>query len=506
VRRIQSVVRPGLAAPAAAVGALARSYRRARLIPRRDPRYGIGPMRRLTVSCLLSLSACGGVAMPEAPAPRPSAAHASEAAPPAPPRFVENDLDAALAEARAGSKLVLVDGWAPWCHTCLSMHHEVLTRPELGRLADRYVFASIDTDRPESTRFVERYAQKVWPTFFVIDPSDGAVLAMHGGGASLEQMLSFLEHASLRDESPGTAALRAAHASFAAREHAAAAKHYREAAALIGEGRRAEALLGAMRASLAAKEHEACVELGRAELRELAGGSLPGDFAYYLSRCAEGLEPGTARDETLALVEQRLRELVASPSRGASVDDRADVAAMLADALRKRGQADEARAVEELRLGWLEVAAREATSPEAAAVHDYARLNAYLALGRSSEAIAMLEERTRQLPDRYEPHARLAQALEASGSPERALASLDRAIALSYGPRKLGYLAKRVRIHQALLGAGTSIEARAKRIVEGLERALRDELAAWAALPEAQRDAARIAVVEAKLAEIEAER
>lgn len=397
-------------------------------------------MRHLALAALLPLLACAGPITQGAEAPGPRAQATPAPAPSAPPRFVEDDLDAALAEAGRSAKLVLVDGWAPWCHTCLSMHHEVLSRPELGSFADRYVFASIDTDRPESARFVERYAQKVWPTFFVIDPSDGAVLAMHGGGASLEQMIGFLEQASRRDASPGVAALKEAHAAFAAREHALAAKRYREAAALIGEGRRAEALLGAMRASLAAKQHEPCVELGRAELRNIEGGALPGDFSYYLARCAEGLEPGALRDETLALVEGRLRELVATPPRGASVDDRADVAAMLAEVLRARGAKDEAQTFEVLRLGWLEEAAREAKSPEAAAVHDYARMNAYLALGRASEAIAMLEQRTRELPDRYEPHARLAQALRASGELERAAASLERAIELSYGPRKLKYL------------------------------------------------------------------
>lgn len=463
-------------------------------------------MRPLALAALLSLSACGGPAAQRAPLPEAPPAGALAPGASAPPRFVEDDLDAALEEARRSSKLLLVDGWAPWCHTCLSMHHEVLDEPELGRLADRYVFASIDTDRPESARFVERYAQKVWPTFFVIDPSDGAVLAMHGGGASLEQMIAFLEQASRREASPGTTALEEAHAAFAAREHALAATRYRDAAALVGEGRRAEALLGAMRASLAAKQHEPCVELGRAELRGIDGGSLPGDFAYYLARCAEGLAPGALRDETLALVEARLAELVATPPRGASVDDRSDVAAMLAEALRARGAKDEAQRFEELRLGWLERAAREATSPEAAAVHDYARMNAYLALGRPGEAVAMLEQRTRELPDRYEPHARLAQALEAAGEPERALESLERAIERAYGPRRLRYFAQRVRLYEALLRGGSSSEPRAKRMIQGLERALREELAAWGALPEAQRDLARIATVEAKLAEIEAER
>ena len=85
-------------------------------------------------------------------------------------RFSEGGLDEAIAKAKRAGKLVFVDGWAPWCHTCLSMRQTVLERPELGRYAERFEFVAIDTDRPESAGFVERYPMRVWPTFFVIEP------------------------------------------------------------------------------------------------------------------------------------------------------------------------------------------------------------------------------------------------------------------------------------------------------------------------------------------------
>lgn len=78
-------------------------------------------MRPLALAALLSLSACGGPATQRVPLPEPPPEAAPLPAPSAPPRFVEDDLDAALEEARRSSKLLLVDGWAPWCHTCLSM-------------------------------------------------------------------------------------------------------------------------------------------------------------------------------------------------------------------------------------------------------------------------------------------------------------------------------------------------------------------------------------------------
>ena len=50
-------------------------------------------------------------------------------------RWVEDDWPAARAQAKRDKKLVAVDVWATWCHTCLSMKNYVLTEPELAPLA-----------------------------------------------------------------------------------------------------------------------------------------------------------------------------------------------------------------------------------------------------------------------------------------------------------------------------------------------------------------------------------
>jgi thioredoxin-like negative regulator of GroEL len=409
---------------------------------------------------------------------------------------VDDDFEGALALARREQKLVLVDAWAPWCHTCLSMRSEVLSRPELGRYEAGFVFAALDTDRPDAASFLARYRVRVWPTFFVIDPASGAVLAMHGGAMSLPEMAALLEEAERAASSggggPGAALLARAHEAYAGSDLREALRLYREAASLVGQSRRAEALLGAIRTAHEVGDAAPCFELGREEAASVPGGAAPGDFMFYVFACAKKLPEGAARAEALAFVRERFGALTARPPEGASVDDRADLFAMAAEAERVHGDEAAARSLDERRLAMLEDAARAARSPVEAQVFDYARLGAYIALGRGEAAVRMLEARTKELPSSYEAHARLGSALLQVGRPREALGPLDRAIGLSYGPRRLRYLGQK---SSALLELGDR-----KAAIE----ALRAEVAGWEALPEPQRDPARLADAKKRLEAAEA--
>src|SRR4051812_11098880 len=145
-------------------------------------------------------------------------------------RFIEDDVDAALAMAKDAGKVVFVDGWAPWCHTCLSMQRDVLRDPSLAKYEDRVVFAAVDTDRPEAAPFVARHPLKSWPTFFVIDPVADQSLAEHGGSLSLSELQTFLDEA-LRARDPKAQAepqvkeLLLGHAAMGKKDFAAAAQH-----------------------------------------------------------------------------------------------------------------------------------------------------------------------------------------------------------------------------------------------------------------------------------------
>src|SRR5687768_4820586 len=99
---------------------------------------------------LLALAALAAGCTPAPAAPRaplppaaPTPAATTAAAATGPVRFLEDDVDGAMARARSEGKAVFVDVWAPWCHTCLSMKTTVLADPALGAYRDRVVFVAI---------------------------------------------------------------------------------------------------------------------------------------------------------------------------------------------------------------------------------------------------------------------------------------------------------------------------------------------------------------------------
>src|SRR5688500_7485568 len=65
--------------------------------------------------------------------PDAAAAHGSS-------RWIEDDYARALAEARKKKVPLVIDMWATWCHTCLSMQNYVLTEANLAKHWDRFVW------------------------------------------------------------------------------------------------------------------------------------------------------------------------------------------------------------------------------------------------------------------------------------------------------------------------------------------------------------------------------
>jgi tetratricopeptide (TPR) repeat protein len=204
--------------------------------------------------------------------------------------------------------------------------------------------------------------------------------------------------------------------------------------------RRSEAAYGWIAALSAARRFADCRAVGKRFVDSLEGAALPIDFASYYLGCL-GQERGhrPERERVLALTEKRLE----NPDEGRSADDRADGYSIVARGRESIGDPAGARKAREKALSILESAAKNAGSAEEAQTYDYGRAQTYVALGRVDDALAMLLERERQLPESSEPPGRLATIYTSLNRLPEAVAALDRAIAHAHDLRRLAYLSRK---------------------------------------------------------------
>jgi tetratricopeptide (TPR) repeat protein len=438
--------------------------------------------------------------------------------------WYEDAAEAAFAAARAAGKRVVVDLWAPWCHTCLSMQSVVMTAENLPDAATRFVWLAIDTEREESSSLLERLPVSVWPTFYVVDVTDPSRVGIAGrwlGAASPVQFRRFLADSLLadtdraptdsaphdrasNDHPPADSlygdaqrALLAADDLAAQQRHAEAAQAYASALERAPSDwpRRPETLVAQMTALYKAKEFATCLRVAATGLPQTGLTASAVDFSSYALECAARVEPGDSAGgtpkEVTALqraVAQRLQPLCEQGSAELSPDDRADACDKLAQARSALGDADGARVATLARLAVVERAA-DGKHGEAALTYDWARTDALLSLGRAEDALMVATERERELPDNYNPPHYRAKALKALGRWDEGLTAIDRALELAYGPRRIGLLTLQADL---LFGAG--------RAADGL-RTLEKQLAAYRALPAGQRQPAAEKRVEERLRE-----
>jgi hypothetical protein len=327
----------------------------------------------------------------------------------------------------------------------------------LAPLRERIVFAAVDSDREDNATFMDRYAVNVWPTLFVLEPEGGDVVSLWQGAASVNELRGFLQDAldamdAKHAPAGPLAAMIEAKKAHAVADWPRAARFYQQALDRGGEDwpRRSEAVAGLVFSEYRQAHWARCAQLGAEHAASIEGAAVPADFSWVVLDCADELKVPALRDRARKAVLARLKRHTGDPPAAASVDDRSDALSIYAGALAKAGDPQGAKAARRQQIALLEAAAEAAPSPKEAATFDYARMGAYLALGRGSDAVAMLRERCEQLPDSYEPPARLAQALIAMRKDREALEPLEDAVSKAYGPRKLGYLSTLAELRRRL--------------------------------------------------------
>ena len=463
--------------------------------------------------CLLLLLACAcknsGSARSQptpAPATAPAARADAEAAaacpktkPEGPLAWIDDDYPGALACARARHVPLVVDLWAPWCHTCLSMQDTVLQDPSFGADRDRFVFLALDTDKDVNAPALAKLAISAWPTFYVVDSAKEQVLARWIGAASLAQFHQLIDLGARGEAGGGAAAdahLLGANRALALRDLTTANQELEAAlaAAPVAWVGRPELLGTLILTKARLGDLAGCLAVAEKYLDQTGDAAVASDFLGTAMSCADGrAEAEPARVKALReRAVKRWQELLATSPSALSIDDRCDAMASLRDALDALGRHDEAKALAEKERALLDDAAGKAKDPLAASTYNWPRAEVYVYLKRGLDLVPALEKSVQDLPNDYDPRSRLAWVYWQSGKQDLAAKWMDEALAMVYGPRKGHLLEQRADIAAA---AGD----------RAAEKTFREQAVKWyQALPPGQQQPEALAQAQAALAALDA--
>ena len=339
----------------------------------------------------------------------------------------------------------------------------VFTDPALTSRAGQFVWLELNVDDEQNAAHRERLTLEALPTFYVLDPVDESVVMRRVDGMSVGEMEAFLDEAraaagSPAPASPLEAALFRADRLNGEGRKAEAAAAYREA---LGQappgwppyGRSVVALLFLHQML---NEDAQCLALAREALPRVEGAPASVMIARSGLDCALGLprdDPGRAAG--VAAMEEATRKTLAPPGVGAAADDVSSSYLSLVQARegrgRRRGGHEGRRGVGGLPRGAGRGGARRRSSARSSTrtgsppTWSCSSRSARSRCSRQSE---------RDLPDDYNPPARLAVAYLAMKKPDEALAASNRALPKVSGPRRIRVLLNRAEIFSAKGDAG----------------------------------------------------
>ncbi len=366
----------------------------------------------------------------------------------------------------------------------------VFTDPALASEAGRFVWLDIDVEKKQNAAARKTYDAVALPTYMIVNPSDGAVLSRRVGGMSVAQLQDFLragETALAAARGGGGAAdsaLARAERAYAVGDYAGAADAYVVALAKppadpAADARAVEAALFSLSKAERPAEGLAVAEAARARFGHSAAGASATAQALDFALALPDTTPGRA--EAVAGLEAATRAFVADTTLALADDDRSGMLATILSARQDAKDAAGAKAAAEAWLGFLLESRARMTTAEQRTSSDGYLVAAAIEAGDPARALPALQASERDLPEDYNPPARLAAIYNSLKRWDEAQAAARRSLAKAYGPRKLRVYST---MADAQNGAGD---------VAGARATLDEGIAYGNALPEEQRPKSLIA-------------
>ena len=342
-----------------------------------------------------------------------------------------------------------------------------LADSSLARYAGRFVWLSLDFDKPANQEFLARYGANYTPSFFVIDPADEHSAATQLGGMTLPELVAFLDRGEngvlAKVATPAGRALARGDELLGRNQAAQAVPLYREALQLGGKnwpehGRAVASLTWALM-----RDHKAqpCAETAAREApamprdetfsRTVLAGlyCIAGEKAPWAGPAAKTIRPlaeeaiklpATLRDHRFQIYQQLMYQAKIA-------DDKAT--------LNRWGDA------------WLkEIDSITPANDDERSALDVARVDAAGLLDDPKRVIPALMASEQAMPTNYNASLRLAQMLDEAKQYDESIAACDRGLRNVTGPLGRTWLLETKA--DALTEKGQKAEARA-----ALEEALK---------------------------------
>ena len=350
------------------------------------------------------------------------------------------------------------------------MRANILTDAALTKHAGQFAWLSIDIDKAVNASFLEKFPVDAVPTFLIIDAADERAVLRWLGTPNVGQLEKLMEDGlGASSTGPPAAGISAAQMVLTRADRLnaegkgkGAIAAYKEAIQQGGPNwvRRDRALESLVSTAQFAHEEEECARVAREEGPSMSrGASFVGVVLTGLWCAMSGPSTANWTSESIRVLKPLTEEALKMANLFS--DDRCG----LYDALINLAQQQKEQAVAtKLALEWLDFLDQEeknAPDVEARTAADSWRVTAALAAGQPTRALPALQASERDLPNDYNPPARLAVIYNELGQYEKALAESDTAMAKVYGPRRLWVMQTRIKIYE-----NKGDQAAAKRTIE----------------------------------------